>query len=189
MSKEEYALVSPYPWIDQEDVGKYFVIPVSVITETEQRTEYKIRQVTKSKRESFINMITALTTILEDAFDVAFHSGGTALAESGFGTATPPEILSSFEKNYGKPGFQEIKSALLRLNQPMDRMQPIEVMLRGIEAVQMFLLASPDEGRQLSEVNLIDRALIKLSGTGRMYAKALGTWNSRPHERKTWAQF
>ena len=72
----------------------------------------------------------------------------------------------------------------------MDRMQPIEVMLRGIEEVQMFLLASPDKGRRLSEVNLIDHALIKLSETGCMYTKALETWNGRaPLERKTWAQF
>jgi hypothetical protein len=73
----------------------------------------------------------------------------------------------------------------------MDRMQPIEVMLRGIEEVQMFLLASPDEGHQLSEVNLIDHALIKLSETGGMYTKkTLETWNGRPSmDRKTWAQF
>jgi hypothetical protein len=180
MSKEEYALVSPFAWQDPVDVGEYFTIPVTAITETEQRTEDKIWQVQKSKRESFINLITALTTILEAAFDVAFHSGGTALAERGFGTATPQEILSRFQQNYGRPGYQEIKSALLRLTQPMDRMQPIEVMLRGIEEVQMFLLASPDEGRQLSEVNLIDHALIKLSETGGMYTKALETWNGAP---------
>jgi hypothetical protein len=190
LSKDEYALVSPFPWRDQIDVGEYFIIPVTAITETEQRTEDKIWQVQKSKRDTFVNLITALTTILENAFDVAFHSGGTALAERGFGTATPPEILSRFQQNYGKPGYQEIKTALLRLTQPMDRMQPIEVMLRGIEEVQMFLLASPDEGRQLSEINLIDHALIKLSETGGMYTKALEKWNGRtPQERKTWAQF
>jgi hypothetical protein len=190
MSKEEYALVSPFAWQDPVDVGEYFTIPVTAITETEQRTEDKIWQVQKSKRESFVNLVTALTTILEDTFDVAFHSGGTALAERGFGTSTPQEILSRFQQNYGRPGYQEIKAALLRLNQPMDRMQPIEVMLRGIEEVQMFLLASPDEGRQLSEVNLIDHALIKLSETGGMYTKALETWNGRPAvDRKTWAQF
>ena len=190
MSKEEYALVSILSWKDPTDVGKYFTIPVTAITETEQRTEDKIWQVQKSKRESFVNLITALITILEDSFDVAFHSGGTASAKRGFGTATPPEILSRFQQNYGKPGYQEIKTALLRLNEPMDRMQPIEVMLRSIEEVQMFLLASPDEGRQLSEVNLIDHALIKLSETGGMYAKALEKWNGRtPSERKTWAKF
>jgi hypothetical protein len=54
----------------------------------------------------------------------------------------------------------------------------------------MFLLASPDEGRQLSEINLIDHALIKLSETGGMYTKALEKWNGRtPQDRKTWAQF
>jgi hypothetical protein len=190
MSKEEHALVSAFTWQDQRDVGKYFIIPVTAITETEQRTEDKIWQVQKGKRESFVNLVSALTTILEDAFDVAFHSGGTALAKRGFGTATPPEVLARFQKNYGKPGYQEIKAALLRLTQPMDRMQPIEVMLRGIEEVQMFLLASPDEGRQLSEVNLSDHALIKLSKTGGMYTKALETWNGRtPLERKLGPNF
>jgi hypothetical protein len=190
MSKEEYALVSPYRWRDPVDVGKYFVIPVTAITETEQRTEDKIWQVQKSKHDAFVNLVTALTTILEEVFDVAFHSGGTALAERGFGIAKPPEILARFQQNYGRPGYQEVKSALLRLTQPMDRMQPIEVMLRGIEEVQMFLLASPDEGRQLSEVNMIDHALIKLSETGGMYTKALETWNGRPpKDRKTWANF
>jgi hypothetical protein len=129
MSKEKYALVSPYPWMDQADVSEYFVIPVTAITETEQRTEDKIWQVKKSRRESFINLITALITILEDAFDIAFHSGGTALAERSFGAATPPEILARFRQNYGRPRYQEIKAELLRLNQPIDRMHPIEVML------------------------------------------------------------
>ena len=190
MSKEEYALISRYPWTDQPDVGEYFIIPVTAITETEQRTKDKIWQVQKNKCDTFVNLITALTTILEDSFDVAFHSGGTALAKRGFGTDTPPKILSRFQQNYGKPGYQEIKTALLRLTEPMDRMQPIEVMLRGIEEVQMFLLASPEEGRQLSEVNLIDHALIKLSETGGMYTKALESWNGRsPRECNMWAQF
>jgi hypothetical protein len=93
MSMEEYALVSPYPWQDPRDIGKYFMIPITAITETEQRTEDKIWQVQKTKRELFVNLITALTTILEDAFDVAFHLGNTALAERGFGTATPRNPL------------------------------------------------------------------------------------------------
>jgi hypothetical protein len=55
MSKEEYALVSAFTWRDQRDVGKYVIIPVTAITETEQRTEDKIWQVQKGKRESFVN--------------------------------------------------------------------------------------------------------------------------------------
>jgi hypothetical protein len=84
------------------------------------------------------------------------YFNSTALAERGFGIATPPEILSRFQQKYGWPGYQEIKTALLRLNQPMDRMQPIEVILRGIEEVHMFLLASHDEGRQNPTTNKQD---------------------------------
>ena len=43
---------------------------------------------------------------------------------------------------------------------------PIEVMLRSLEEVKMSLLAIPEENRKLTEVNLIDHALIKLSETG-----------------------
>ena len=37
-----------------------------------------------------------------------------------------------------------------------------EVMLQSLEEVQMFLLASPEENRELIEVNMIDHALIKI---------------------------
>ena len=55
----------------------------------------------------------------------------------------------------------------------MNRSHPIEVMLRGIEEVQIFLLANPEEDRQLSDPNLIGYALINLSKCGGIYAKAL----------------
>ena len=61
----------------------------------------------------------------------------------------------------------------------MDHNMPIEVMLRSLEEVQMFLLASLEENRELAEVNLIDHALIKLSETGHFYTKALEKWNGR----------
>ena len=51
--------------------------------------------------------------------------------------------------------------------------------MRSLEEVQMFLLASPEENRELTEVNLIDHALIKLSEMGGLYTKALGKWNCR----------
>ena len=90
-----------------------------------------------------------------------------------FGLLTAPQIISRMKLNYGKPGIGEIKKAPLRLNDPMDRDMPIEVMLRSLEEVQMFLLASPEENRELKEVNMIDHALIKLSETGGFYTKAL----------------
>ena len=61
------------------------------------------------------------------------------------------------------------KKSLLRLNNPMDQNISIEVTLRSLEEVQIFLLASLEENRELAEVNLIDQALIKLSYTGGFY--------------------
>ena len=45
------------------------------------------------------------------------------------------------------PSLTEIEGALLRLNEPMNRIHPIEVMLRGIEEVQIFLITNPEEDR------------------------------------------
>ena len=81
--------------------------------------------------------------------------------------------------NYRKPGIGEIKKALLLLNEPMDRNMPIEVMLRSLEEVQMFLLASPEDNREFTEVNLIYHTIIKLSGNCGFYTKALGKWDGR----------
>ena len=67
---------------------------------------------------------------------------------------------------------------------------PIEVMLRSLEEVQMFLLASPEDNRELTEVNLIDHALIKLSETVGFNTKALEKWNGRlVADRRKWATF
>ena len=91
---------------------------------------------------------------------------------------------------FGKPSLTELEGALLRLNEPMNRSHPIEVMLRGIEEFQIFLLSNPKEDRQLSEPNLIGYVLIKLSKCGGMYAKALERWNKViPSKRKKWAIF
>ena len=98
---------------------------------------------------------------------------------TGFSPLTAPQNFSRMQLKYGKPGIGEIKKALLCLNDPMDRDMPIEVMLRSLEEVKMFLLVSPEYNRELTEVNLIDHALIKLSETGGFYTKALENWNGR----------
>ena len=54
---------------------------------------------------------------------------------------------------------------------------PIEVMLRILKEVQMFLLASLEENRELTEVNIMNHILIKISDTGGFYTKALEKWN------------
>ena len=95
------------------------------------------------------------------------------MGATGFVPLMAPQIISCVQLNNKKSGIGEIKKALLRLNEPMDRNMPIEVMLRILEEVHMFLLASPEENRELTEVNIIDHALIKLSETGGFYTKAL----------------
>ena len=63
-------------------------------------------------------------------------------------------------------------------------------MLRSLKDVQMFPLAIPEENRELTEFNLIDHVLIKLSETDRFYTKSLEEWNRREMAYQgKWATF
>ena len=88
-----------------------------------------------------------------------------------FGNDSPRDILKRLMSLYGKPTNQEMESSLKRLLEPMDRNAPIEIMLRGIEDVQMFLLAHPEGEKEMLETQLIDYAMIKLSKMGGVHAK------------------
>ena len=44
----------------------------------------------KGKRDTFRNIYTVLTSVLEDGIEDAYHSGGTGLGDSGFGALDPP---------------------------------------------------------------------------------------------------
>ena len=99
------------------------------------------------------------------------------MGATGFGPLTAPQIISCMQLNYRKPGIGEIKKSLLRLNDLMDCNMPIEVIMQSLEEVQMFLLASPEENRELTEVNMIEHTLIKISETGGFYTKALEKLN------------
>ena len=126
-----------------------------------------------------------LTKTFKDVIDPAFHTGSRGLATRGLENLKPYDVLAHIHSLYGKPSLTELEGALLRLNKPMNRSHPIEVMLQGIEEVQIFLLANPEEDRQLSEPNLTGYALIKLSKCGGMYEKALERWNKvLPKNRK-----
>ena len=109
-----------------------------------------------------------LTKTFEDFIDPAFHTRSRGLVTRGFGNTKPYDILSHLHLLYGKPSLPELEGALLRLNKPMNRNHLIEVMLRGIEEVQIFLIANPEEDRQLSKPNLIGYVLIKLSAFGEL---------------------
>ena len=62
----------------------------------------------------------------------------------------------------------------------MDRTLPVEVMLCGMEEIQMFLLENPDEECKLTEVLMISHALNKMVKTG-LYGKAIEQWNNLCH--------
>ena len=77
------------------------------------------------------------------------------MARRGFDNDEPPAILERLKILYGTPSLQELDQALLRLHEPMDLNQLVEVILRNTEEVQMFLMENPDGDRELKNVNLI----------------------------------
>ena len=193
MAVAAFALYTRTPWRDPDDVGEYFEIPAHAITETEQKTEENKWKAEKDLQDNFENVRTALRLLFERIIDKAYHSGGTGatgLAIRGFGNDEPPEIMARLQRLYGKPSLQELDQALLRLNDPMDRNQPVEVMLRAMEEIQMFLMAHPDGDREMSDVNLISYGAIKLSKCGGLYTKAMERWQAKAsYEKKVWANF
>ena len=71
-----------------------------------------------------------LTKTFEDVIDHAFHTGSRGLATRRFGNTNPYNVLAHMNLLYGKRSLTELEGALLRLNEPMNRSHPIEVMLR-----------------------------------------------------------
>jgi hypothetical protein len=193
MAPEAFALYSQTGWKDPPDVGEYFQIPSTAITETEQKSEENRWKANKNLRDTFKNIRTALILLFERIIDEAYHSGGTQVAglgRRGFGNDEPPDIIARLKRLYGKPSLQELDQALLRLNDPMDRNLPVEVMLKSVEEIQMFLMAHPDGDRQMSDVNLISYGTIKLSKCGGLYSKAMERWQAKDNAiQRVWANF
>ena len=191
LTVEEYALVSTTPFVPPTDVGQVYVMPPNAITDRDQQASKAQWDYFKEAHDSFKNIKTALKLMFERVIDASFHtSGNAALMATGFGTMTPPEIMTRMRRLYGKATIQELERQLLILQQPMDRNNPVEVMLRAIEEVQMFLLADTEENQEMTEVQLIKYGLIKLSKTGGLYVKAIEHWNARaPTDRRAWVDF
>ena len=54
----------------------------------------------------------------------------------------------------------------------------------------MFLIAYPAGDRELSDINLISYAMIKLSNCGGLYTKSIERWKSKTKEdKKIWETF
>lgn len=191
MPPEYFRLFSTTVWRDPPDVGESFVLDRTLVTETDQKTAYNEWYARAGKYETFRMVRSALKDLFERVIDEAFHSSATAtnMGLRGFGNDEPPNILSRLQRLYGQPSLQEVEQNLLRLNEPMDRTLPPELMIRGMEEVQLFLAQDPAGDKELSEATLIQYALIKLNKTG-LYAKAIERWNAMdPVDRTTWTDF
>ena len=131
-----------------------------------------------------------LANIFEDVVDPAFHSGSRGLTTKRFGNMPPVDIMANLQRLYGKPSYQELDAALIRLNKTMNIMQPVEVILRLIEEVQLLLSANPDEEWALTEPNLTSYLLIKITKIGRIYAKGIEKWQKRhTQDSRKWSEF
>ena len=114
-----------------------------------------------------------ITEMFEKVVEPELHSGSRGLATKGFGTTPPVDILANLQHLYGKPRYQELDAALLRLKEAINIMRPVEVILRLKGEVQLFFLDNPNEDSALTELNLISYALIKLTKIGGVYAKGI----------------
>ena len=114
----------------------------------------------------------------------------TGMSRLGFGNYKPPAILERLKILYVPPSLKELEQALLRLHEPMDCSQLVEVMLRNTKEVQIFLMVHLYGDHELSNSNLISYAMIKLSKCGGLYTKAIERWQSKTaKEKETWETF
>ena len=130
----------------------------------------------KGPSKTYTNACTVLCLLFEQIIDKAHHSGGTGVTDlprQGFRINKLPNIYVRLQWLYGKPTIQELDQALLQLNKPMNRNQPVGVMLKGMEEIQKFLMAHPDGGTELSNMNLISYGSIKLSKCSGLYTKSI----------------
>ena len=164
MTPEEFALRSATTWTHPEDVGIFFVIPITAISSGHQQQakgEYKYK---KEISDSYDVIAMALKTTFERVIDKAYHTtGNTGIMGDGFGKLSPFDILQRLRKTYGQANIQEIEAKFLLLNNPMDRNLPVEVMIRDIDDVKRFLLANPADKMELTDVQLCTHGLIQES--------------------------
>ena len=98
------------------------------------------------------------------------------MGRQSFGNDKQPAILKRLQRLYGQLRLGELDTALLHLKNPMDRYQPVDVILWVVEEFKIFLLAHPEADLELADTNLISYALIKLNNTGSMELANLKTW-------------
>ena len=119
----------------------------------------------------------------------SYHISPTVMEQHNYGNLMPAQILLLLMHPYGKPFVSKLKSALLRLHDPMDQMSPIKVMLRKIEEIQIFQLLNPKEDCHLKQTQPTAYALTKITNTS-VYTKAIKKWQAKDvNDIRGWGTF
>ena len=87
--------------------------------------------------------------MFERISDPLYHSDG--MGRTGFGRDETPAILQRLQKLYGISSLGELYVSLLRLHDPMERNQPVELMIWVNEEVQHLLLSHPEDNMSLPD--------------------------------------
>ena len=107
MTPEEFSLRSATAWTHPEDVGKFFVVPITAISTGHQeqaKREYKYK---KEISDSYDVIVMALKATFERVIDKAYHTtGNTGIMGEGFGQLSPFDILQRLCKTYGRANIQ-----------------------------------------------------------------------------------
>ena len=189
-SPAEQALVCNIPWVPPENVGEFFVCPITAITETDQKTAEREWKAKSDRHQTDENVELASILLFERVIPVIYHLGGTAMGIGGFGTQTAYQIKEALRSRFGTPTDAEMKEALVKMETPMIRDEPIEVVLRMMEEVQLFLLAHPEGGHEMTEVQLIRNVIMKMRDLGGVWTRPLEKWLVEPVlTRQTWTYF
>ena len=188
LSEQDFPLFNTILWQDPVNVGTIFKFSTTDITDTYQKYEKRQWLDQKYFIDNFNNVRTAVLTLLERVIELAYHSA--QMRRHVFGNDELPDIITRLQCLYGQQILGELYMALLHLNNPMDQNQLVEVMLRAIKEVQMFLLAHPKACQELANKNLISYSLINLKKTGGMYTKVLEHWKAKELTyHTTWPTF
>ena len=108
-----FRLYTNKPWEAPIDVGEFFTVPSSALTEIEQKSARSEWKAQKDLRDTFKNVRTALKEMLERTINEVYHSA--TMGRRGFGNDDPPAIVARLQRLYGKSSLQEIETSLSRL--------------------------------------------------------------------------
>ena len=70
---KDYELYSSTRWQDPEDVGNYFIVPTTAITDTNQKPKEIKPKARKNLLDTYCNMYTVLQQLFERAINPVYH--------------------------------------------------------------------------------------------------------------------